>query len=105
MDIVKKIDRLRKEKGWTVNKLATESLLTQSTVSNMLKSGAEPKIATLKSICDALDISLAEFFYESESPLLTPRNLDMLSIYNNLSKEQQRIIFDLIKTLYNESKK
>ena len=31
MDIVAKIDALRKERGWSVNKLATEAMLTQST--------------------------------------------------------------------------
>lgn len=105
MDIVKKIDKLRKEKGWSVNKLAVEAMLTQSTVANMFKSGAEPKISTLKCICDALDITLSEFFYENEPTVLTPKNLEMLSYYNSLSKEKQAIIYDLIKVLSTDGKK
>ena len=53
MNIVGKIDEMRKERGWSVNRLATEAMLTQSTVANMFKSGAEPKIATLQAICEA----------------------------------------------------
>lgn len=105
MDIVKKIDKLRKEKGWSVNRLAVEAMLTQSTVSNMFKSGAEPKISTLKCICDALGITLSEFFYENEAPVLTPKNLEMLSTLNSLSKEKQAIIYDLIKILSSDTQK
>ena len=99
MDIVRKIDDLRIERGWSVNKLATEAILTQSTVANMFKSGAEPKISTLKSICDAFNISLSEFFFESSSTELTPKNLEMLSNFNKLNKEKQKIVFDLINAL------
>ena len=99
MNIVEKIDKLRKEKGWSINRLATESILTQSTVSNMFKSGAEPKISTLKAICDAFEISLSEFFYENPHTEFTPQNLEMLANYNNLSKSNQNIIFNLIKAL------
>lgn len=103
MEIVEKIDKLRKEKGWSINKLACEALLTQSTVSNMFKSGADPKISTLKCICEALDVSLSDFFYDKESPVLTPKNLELITLYNQLNKEQQRIVYDLIKILSNES--
>ena len=51
--IVEKIDKMRMERGWTVNKLASEAMLTQSTVANMFNTGAEPRISTLRAICEA----------------------------------------------------
>ena len=64
MDIVEKIDKLRKEKGWSVNFLANEAMLTQSTIQSMLKRHTPPKIDILINICDAFEITLSEFFAE-----------------------------------------
>ena len=64
MDILEKIDILRKERGWSVNYLAMEAGLTQSTVNNLYSRKTEPKISTLRAICGAFGITLAEFFKE-----------------------------------------
>ena len=66
MDVFEKIDRLRKERGWSINNLAMEAMLTQSTVSNLYNRRSEPKISTLRSLCDAFGISLSEFFEEDD---------------------------------------
>lgn len=50
MDIVDKIDALRRERGWSVNYLALEAMLTQSTVNNMYQRHAEPKLSTLRAV-------------------------------------------------------
>ena len=65
MDVLEKIDKLRKEKGWSVNYLAMEAGLTQSTVNNLYTRRTEPKIPTLRALCDALGITLSDFFKES----------------------------------------
>lgn len=70
MDILEKIDALRQERGWSINYLAMEAMLTQSTVNNIFKRKTEPKISTLKSICNAFGITLSEFFAEEEKPTL-----------------------------------
>ncbi len=64
MDVLEKIDKLRKEKGWSVNYLAMEAGLTQSTVNNLYTRRTEPKIPTLRALCDALGITLSDFFKE-----------------------------------------
>lgn len=66
MTILDKIDELRKERGWSVNNLAMEAMLTQSTVNNLYMRKTEPKLSTLRAICDAFGITLAEFFSETE---------------------------------------
>lgn len=51
------------ERNITVNKLATISLLTQSTLNNIVNNHTRDiKLLTIIRICDGLDISLSEFF-------------------------------------------
>ena len=47
----------------SINKLATLSALPPSSIKNILYGKSQnPKIATIKMICDGLEITLAEFF-------------------------------------------
>lgn len=66
MTILEKIDKLRIERGWSINNLAMEAMLTQSTLSNLYARNAEPKISTLRAICTAFGITLSEFFADEE---------------------------------------
>ena len=51
------------QKGWTVNKLATRSGVSPSTVKSILYGNSRnPGIVTIKLLCDGLEISLKEFF-------------------------------------------
>lgn len=50
-------------RGITVNKLATLSGVTQSTVNNITGGrNNSATIATIKKLCDGLDISIVDFF-------------------------------------------
>lgn len=66
MTILEKIDKLRIERGWSINNLAMEAMLTQSTLSNLYARNTEPKISTLRAICTAFGITLSEFFADEE---------------------------------------
>ncbi len=66
VSILEKIERLRKARGWSVNNLAMEAMLTQSTVNNLYMRNSEPKLSTLRAICNAFGITLAEFFAEED---------------------------------------
>ena len=51
----------------SINKLATLSALPPSSIKNILYGKSQnPKIATIKMICDGLGITLAEFFSTPE---------------------------------------
>lgn len=55
------------ERNISVNKLATISALPPSSVKNILYGKSnDPKIRTLKKLCDGLEISLGEFFSTKE---------------------------------------
>ena len=61
--ISEKINKILIERNLTINKLATISCLTQSTVESLVNGRSKnPKLLTIMKICDGLNISLDEFF-------------------------------------------
>ena len=65
--IKNRILRLCSERNITINKLATMCALPPSSVKNILYGrSVDPKILTIKKICDGLNITLAEFFSTPE---------------------------------------
>ncbi len=60
--IARRIEGLCKERGISINRLATLSGLTQSTIDSILKGKSRnPRLSTIRKICDGLGISLKEF--------------------------------------------
>ncbi|MBE6138945.1 MAG: helix-turn-helix transcriptional regulator [Firmicutes bacterium] len=58
-----KINKILREKDITINKLASISCLTQSTVDSLVNGKSKnPKLLTIIRICDGLGITLSEFF-------------------------------------------
>lgn len=94
MDVLKKIDRLRLERGWSVNNLAMEAMLTQSTLNNLYTRGAEPKLSTLRAICGAFGITLAEFFAEDDE---LPDDAELLRRVRALSPTQKQGLLELLR--------
>ena len=55
------------ERGISINKLATISALPPSSIKNILYGKSQnPKLLTIKMMCDGLGITLAEFFNTDE---------------------------------------
>lgn len=96
MDVLEKIDKLRKEKGWSVNYLAMEAGLTQSTVNNLYTRRTEPKIPTLRALCDALGITLSDFFKESNQE---NEDEELIRRIKSLSPENKKALLQLLKNL------
>lgn len=63
MAVRQRILELCKEHHITVNKLATISGITQSTLNNIVSGrNNSATVATIKKICDGLNITIQEFF-------------------------------------------
>jgi len=61
--VIKRVLELCREYNITLNKLATISGITQSTLDNIKKGNSKnQKISTIKKICDGLDITVVDFF-------------------------------------------
>lgn len=60
--VANRIHELRKEKSLTTEKLAWTAELSKSCIAYAEKGLKDAKISTINAICNALDITLAEFF-------------------------------------------
>lgn len=63
--IVEKIQRLRMEKGYSMNRLATLSGMAYTNYHRLETKKTDMTIQTLQKICKALGISMRDFFDES----------------------------------------
>ena len=100
MDALRKINRMRLERGWTVYRLSVESDVPQSTLINMFNRETQPSIATLEAICKGFGITLAEFFTETEEEKGEVISADKLTeTFYGLPKESQKLVCRLMKEL------
>lgn len=60
--IPNRITELCQQKGWSYYKLAQEAGFQQANLNSILKGKNLPTLYTISKICDALDISLSDFF-------------------------------------------
>lgn len=98
MSIIEKIDKLRAERGWSVNNLAMEAMLTQSTLNNLYVRNAEPKLSTLRAICAAFGITLSEFFAE-ETEDIKDVDAQIRERLSRLNTAQKNAILTLLRTM------
>ncbi|MCQ2386910.1 MAG: helix-turn-helix domain-containing protein [Clostridia bacterium] len=93
MEVLDKIEKLRNEKGWSINYLAMESGLTQSTLNNLYSRNTEPKISTLRAICSAFGITLSDFFKEEEN------EDELLRKVKSLSQDNKKALLQLLNNI------
>lgn len=67
-DIIKHIEQLCEERGWSLYKLSKESGIPYSTLNNMIHRTNIPSIPTLQKICNGFGISLSDFFADQKEP-------------------------------------
>lgn len=100
MDAQKRIKQLSEERGWTDYRLAKESGLSHSTVTNMLNRNNAPTLPTLESVCKAFGITLSQFFSEGNDPAgLTEEQRILFSKWSTLTDEQNKALLALINTM------
>ena len=98
--VLDRITHYRNQKGWSEYQLATESGLTQSTISSWYRKDLLPSIPSLEKICNAFGITLSQFFSENEEPyVLTSTQRQLLEASTALTEEQQLALIEFIKTL------
>ena len=98
MDINKKIEKLRFQRGWSMYELAQEAGITQSTLTSMMQRGNPPKLETLSCICEAFGITLAQFFTEDEElELLGKSEKELISLYRKMPENKQKALIELLK--------
>lgn len=71
MDVGKRIIELREKRGISTNKLANLAGITQSYLRNIEIGKTNPTVEMLEYICEALNISIRDFFEVNETNEIT----------------------------------
>ena len=100
MNVLEKVKKMQKDRGWSTYKLAYEAGLTQSTLSNMFTRETCPTVETLEKICEAFGITLSEFFETDENVISLNKNETLLiKKYRTLTEKEKRSVTTLIESL------
>ena len=86
-DALKRIDMLRTERGWSFYKLAKEASIPQSSLTTWFSRDITPPLEAIEKICDALEISMAEFFNYTEY-IDSPSKLAMRRKQSGITQEE-----------------
>ena len=100
MDILRKINKMRLDRNWSIYRLSVESDIPQSTLTNMFNRETLPSITTLAAICKAFNVSLSDFFTEkTESEEYTDPEKELLDMFNSVSHEARESILCLLREI------
>ena len=94
-----KIRQLMDERGWTIYRLAQESRLSQTTISNIFKRNNQPSLPTVNAICDACGITLAQFFTEDDPANIPNAQSTLDNCVAALKEDQREALAAFIKTI------
>lgn len=97
MDVIRKIESMKAERGWTDYELAQHALITQSTIASMKARNSPPKLDTLQAICNAFGITLSQFFLEDERvEVLSKQEKQLIDGFRKLPQNKQKSLIDLL---------
>lgn len=103
MDILKKINKMRIDRGWSIYRLSTESGVSQSTLTNMFNRETLPSITTLECISSAFGITMSEFFLD-ESDGKNCDELEILALYRSSPDNVKSSILNLLRAISGKNK-
>ena len=93
MDIGKRIFELRSRCGYTQNALAERAGVSQTHLRRVELGQADITIGHLELICDALDVSLKDFF------CVDTENDETSAILSKLTPKQKNLLFTFLESL------
>ncbi len=93
MDVSKRLKNLREQCGFTQNGLAERAGVSQTHLRRVELGQADITVGHLQLLCDAMNISLREFFAENVEEDETAAAL------SNLSPKQKKLLLDFLQGL------
>ncbi len=100
MNIMERIDDLCRQHHMSKYRLSQITGISQSAFSKMARQQSSLSLETIQRICDALGISLAQFFSESEEyPDLTQQQKQLLFFWSLLDEKKRNYTLLMIEKL------
>lgn len=96
-DIISRIDALRYECGYSINKLAEAADIPESTLKSILSRKICPKIITIYKLCNAFGIAIWQFFlFPNNLIAFTKEKIDLLKRIDKLNPEQKKAVTTIL---------
>lgn len=92
-----RIDELRQQRGWTVYKLGKESGISAQTIHNWMSTDRCPQIPFIEEICNALKITLAQFFTHGYMIEITKDTKSLYDEFWSLTPEQRDVVVNVMR--------
>ena len=104
-EILARVRELCNKRGWTTYRLALESGIGQTTLSNLFKRNNIPTIPTLERICAGFGISLSQFFADDrDATHLTDEQQEILKRYVELPPAEKALLKAYLSGLESKTK-
>ena len=98
--IADNMNRINVEKrGISKYRLAQMTGIAQSSLGRIMAKESLPSLPTLEKICEALDVTLSQFFCEGDPDDLTQPQSEVLAIWNDLSVQEQEVVLAMLRGL------
>ena len=99
-NIAQRIDSLRTDNKLSLRELANKSGVSKSQIANIIAERKIPNIYTLSCICNALNISLSDFFDFDESVVkLRGKEAILIKIFREVSPMSQDTLIKVSKCM------
>ncbi|HEX6594167.1 MAG TPA: helix-turn-helix transcriptional regulator [Bacillota bacterium] len=102
MDIGKRIRNLRQAKGLNVTQLAKKAYISQTYLSDIETGRTAPSLDKLNIICEALDISLSQFF--GDVPELPADIIRIVESAQQLTDSEVKLLSNFLESIVERSK-
>ena len=74
--------------------------LSQSSIGKIIAKESLPTMPTVEKICDALGVTMAQFFAGMDVPVsLSESQQEVLNIWNNLDEKEQNVVIQMLRGL------
>ena len=93
MNIGDRIKTLREKSGYTQNALADKAGVSQTHLRRVELGQADITVGHLQLVCDALEISVKDFFNFNDEAV------ELSIALSNLSPKQKKLLIDFLKSL------
>ena len=93
MEVGKRIEELREKRGYSQNRLAEWAGVSQTHLRRVELGEADITVGHLRLICDALGISLKDFFSKSDE------TDEITAAVSALSVKQRKLLSEFLKSL------
>ncbi len=98
IDVTGRIKELMGTRGWTAYELSNQTGISTNAIYDWFKIGAEPTLPNIIKICEALGITLEQFFCGVEADAKTPEEEQVLKEWFSLSDLEKETVRKMIET-------